>query len=544
MSEHPPLSPFEERVASELERYVAGVRDPRPAADIAARAMRPAGVRTRMRDRIRSRRLVIVGLAAALLIPAVTVGALILWPPMLDRSEVTSSGDLAILVRRIEDAEPGVAVVAVRPDGGERLLRRIPDALLGQGGSAGTWGIVSESGWLAFGTEAGDGPWLLILVDLADPSSEPWVIDEADLGGIGPVWGPTGLLAAVGGSRQDLVVVDPEAHAIRHVSMQGRGLVGGGPSIIWTADGAGFVATTRTRGYETVPLDGSDPVPGVTGVFEPRGAYGPDMAGLRTCSPGAGCTGGDDGRVERVHPDGSAETIWQQDGTDRALGARFAAAGDAYWLELDHDQGRQVALLRLRDGRQDAMVTINRDASWQSVGIAGESSDQAAVVLSVYPGGSVLVPLAPGTPPTLHDGSFAGYVRGPALAAVARGLHSSPAASMPVVGQAYALPDLDALIAAELALNPGRRVLGKASRDGSPEDGAIQTFEVTRDAVGAGEAYVDCIGPSNLTVRSGASSVTSPCLVAGAYVLSVGAAGPITVEASGDTSWRVVIYSP
>ncbi len=115
---------------------------------------------------------------------------------------------------------------------------------------------------------------------------------------------------------------------------------------------------------------------------------------------------------------------------------------------------------------------------------------------------------------------------------------------MPASGEAYKLPSLDELIAAELGLNPGRAVLGRASREAGDGETDTRTFEVSRDRAGAGEAYLDCLGPSSVTVTSGAHSGTSPCLQAGSYVIAIDASGPINVTASGDTSWRIVIYSP
>ena len=156
---------------------------------------------------------------------------------------------------------------------------------------------------------------------------------------------------------------------------------------------------------------------------------------------------------------------------------------------------------------------------------------------------ALLVPLS-GDPPTVHIGQFAGFVdRAAAAAFVTRGPWT-PAATMPAAGAAYALPSIDELIAAEQGLNPGRTVLGKASHDAV--DGATdrRTFEVPRDRLGAGLAYLDCLGPSSMTVSSGANTTTSPCLRAGSYVFTTDATGPITVSASGDTAWRVVIYSP
>jgi hypothetical protein len=384
----------------------------------------------------------------------------------------------------------------------------------------------------------------MILVDLGDEQAQPWVISEASTGGIGPRWGPTGLIAADAGSVGHAVVIaDPETHSTRIVST--GGLVGGGPSFVWTADGRGIVGSTGSGAYEIVPIDGSPPRPGVGLVFDPRGNYGPGMAELRICSPGENCPGSVDGRVARVELDGSTRTIWEQVGGNRALAASFGGRPDEYWLSLDHDNGRQITLVHVHDGRQDALATVNRDAAWQYVDAPRVAPDQSSVVFWVDLGGkpaAVLVPLT-GAPQSFHTGQFAGFVDSAASAMFATGQDQAPAQTMPAAGQAYGLPPLETLIAAELALNPGRTVLGKASRDAIEGETDRRTFEVPLDQRGAYDGYLDCLGPSSVTITSGVHSTTSPCLRAGSYGFTIDATGPITVSATGDTSWRVVIYS-
>jgi hypothetical protein len=386
-----------------------------------------------------------------------------------------------------------------------------------------------------------------ILVDLRHADATPWVIHEASTGGIGPRWGPAGLIAAdAGGNGSRVVIVDPATHSTRIVSMRGGGLVGGGPSIVWAADGNGIVGTTEGGAYQIVPIDGSDPRPGIGKIFDPRGAYGPAMAGFRICSPDMHCPGGDDGRIERVELEGSARTIWRQTDNDRALGAGFGARDDEYWLLLDHDSGRQVTLAHSHDGRQDTVATVNRDSDWQDISAPFVAPDQATAVLWTYADaqpGAVLVPLS-GVPASFHAGQFAGFVDGAASPAFATGPYLAPVGRMPVAGAAYALPTVGELIAAELRLNPGRAAIGKASRDAVVGETETRTFEVSRNQPGAGELHLDCFGPSSVTVANGSRSVTSPCLRSGAYVFQVDATGPIIVTASGDTSWRVVVYSP
>lgn len=564
MNERSKFDSFEQRIAGELERYVAPAADPKPAAEIAEVAMRPRGLVVRARNASRRRRFLVLGLAAVFLVPAAYIGATSIRPPAPDlvnqvqpsrtdapRPTAAPSAPLpfkyvSIFVRRDDGPEPGVSIFAVRPDGGEVLVRHVPDSIVPGRGRLAEWSSVSESGWLALGVDVYGGPWPMILIDLGDEHAQPWVINEASTGGIGPRWGPTGLVAAdAGGNGGRVVIADPEAHTTRIVSMRG-GLVGGGPSIVWSADGSGIVGSTGSGTYEIVPIDGGAPRPGVAQVFDQRGGYGPGLAELRICEPFTNCPGGAGGRIERAEVDGSAKTIWQQVSGDRALAGSFGSRADEYWLTLDHAGGLQIALVHVHDGRQDAVTTVNRMADWQNVAAPLEAPDQSTLVLWIDVGAkpaALLVPLT-GAPPTFHTGQFAGFVDSAASAVFAAGQYAAPAETIPPVGEAYRLPSLDELIAAELGLNPGRTVLGKASREAVDGETGARTFEVTRDRPGGGEVYLDCLGPSSVTVTSGPNSVTSPCLRAGSYSFAIDASGPIRVTASGDTSWRVVLYAP
>ena len=537
-----------------LARVIESTRTIRPRPALTARVgSRWVGARSTSGPWIGSaglRPVTVVALVALLVVAlvgaAVLVGSRLLAP----KTPVVTEGYVSILLRRDDGPDPGISVFAVRPDGGEALVRHVPDSVVPAGDKlTESYGTVSETGWLALGTQLNGAPWPVILIDLADASVAPWVVPEARAGGIGPRWGPTGLVAAPADDSvgQRVVVADPETRTTRILHM-GGGLVGGGPAIVWTADGSGIVAETGTGGfvYETVPIDGGTASPGVGEVFDAQGEFGRGLAQLRICEPSTICPGGDDGRVERVELDGSAKTIWQQVGGDRALAARFGGRADEYWLSVDHDGGRQVALIHLEDGRQDVVAIVNRAADWQWVAAAGEAPDGSMVLVSTIVGdkpAAALVPLD-GAPQTFHRGQLAGFVDSATSAVFAAGQYVAPAETIPATGEAYRLPPLDELIAAELQLNSGRRVLGKASRDAVDGETSRRTFEVPRDQPGAPNVSLDCLGPSSVTVTSGVHSTTSPCLRAGSYGFMIDATGPITVSATGDTAWRVVLYSP
>jgi hypothetical protein len=270
------------------------------------------------------------------------------------------------------------------------------------------------------------------------------------------------------------------------------------------------------------------------------------MAHLRICTPGTNCPGGDDGRIEQVELDGSARTIWRQQGGDRPLAASFGDRPNEYWLSLDHDRGRQVAVIHVHDGRNDGVAMINRNADWQDVAAPVTNHNQSMFVVWIDVGAKPAAAVVPpsGAAPSFHAGQFTGFVDGAASVAFATGPSWAATPTMAVMAESYRMPRLDDLIAAELQLNPGRLVLGKASRDAVIGEAATRTFEVRRDQPGAGELRLECFGPSSATATSGANTLVNPCLRGGANSVEIDANAPVIVTASGDTSWRAVIYSP
>jgi hypothetical protein len=447
---------------------------------------------------------------------------------------------ISIFVRRPADPSSGVDVYAVGPDGTETLIRNVPDTVV-PGGRLGEWGSVSPTGWLALSSEV--NPWPMVLVDLRDPSAEPWIVTQANTGGIGPRWGPNGLVAAdASGNGGQVVVADPETREARLLSMRG-GLIGGGPSIVWTADGTGIAASTGTGSYQVVPIDGGEPRPVEGELFDVRSGYGPGLSEVRVCVKDDLQCGGIDGQIERIDPDGSRHQVFMPQGANRPLAAGFGGGPDEYWIAMDQANGTQVSFVRITGESADVVATINRDRGWQYVGAPEEAPDRTALVTWIVAGdtGSAVVVPMDGRPATFHPGHFSGFVERSGISGQLAGGLATPGQTLPPVGEPYALPSVDELIAAELALNPGERVLGKDSHDAVPGDTTTRTTEIRRDVFG-GSVYLDCFGPASVTVTTGAGSATNPCTAAGSYIIQTGTSAPVTVTARGDTSWRVVIY--
>ena len=300
----------------------------------------------------------------ALLALALAGGALLVGSRLVAPT-TPSLTDVSIFVRRDEGPEPGVSVVAVRPDRSEVLVRKVPDSIVpAYGPLRGTlseWGSVSASGWLALRSEV--KPWSMVLIDLGDAQAEPWLIDEASTGGIGPRWGPTGLMAADAGSNGGRVVIaDPKAHTTRIVEMPG-GLVGAVRRSSGPPTGAGSPprGTGRTRSSQSMA------------AILARASRTSSIRAVPSVPAWPGCASANRARTARAvtmaASNASSSMVRPpRSGNKEATIGRWppasAAARTSTGSASITTQGRQVALVHLHDGRQDTVATVNRIADW------------------------------------------------------------------------------------------------------------------------------------------------------------------------------------
>jgi hypothetical protein len=565
MTDQQALDSFEQRLAQELNQFVSSATDSRPAATIAAVAMRPRGLRASSRRSLSRKRLLILGLAAVLAVPVAYAGAARLGIVRMDQealpppapipgtSPIPADGWQALILRRVETAPSGVAIYALRADGAERLVRTLLDQSVG--GELSEWGALSPDGWLVLTVQLAG--WPAVLVDLKEPGSVPWVVPEANLGGIGPAWGPGGLLAADGGTlvpedgspTRRVAIIDRVGHAARVVPVPG-GFIGGGPSIIWSADG-GIVVTDGNGGYRTHYLDGRPDAIGIPELFEQRGKIGPGLAELQPCLLKTSCPEGTPlGSVVSTTPDGTSTVVYRPSDADRPESASYGTQAGEYWLLLDHIASRQFRLVHVERGQATDVAAIDRAPNWIFAGGGATSPDGSARLVDVTSDpdsrpAAVLVSLADGRT-SFHHGFPVGFVRA-AVVDAGSGAWQAGADSVPAGGAAYALPSVDELIAAETALNPGRTVNTKASHEGVAGDHSVGTTSVTVAKTGTVDIEFDCFGSRFATVTVKFSPpLESPCITAGGYGqgASVTQGETFTVEASADTSWRVVLYDP
>ncbi len=565
MTERLTMDAFEQRLAAEFDRFTAGATDPKPASEIADAAMKPRGLVARARSSRNGGRFLLLGIAAVLAASAAFVGSQRLQirtdtPPSIAPSPVavavvtvapTSAPTVppdewrAIVVRRIAGASPGVAISAVRPDGAERLLREVPDSVLPAGHVFQEYGTVSSTGWIALGEQ--QEPWNMVLVDLRDPTSEPWIVEGTSLGGIAASWGPQGLVAAhaSGGIR----IVNPETQKI--VRTLSGGEIGGGPTIIWTEDGSGIVDRTEAGAYGVLPIEGGSFKPGFPDIFGSPGGYGDKGDTLQVCSPGNGDCAVDDGQVQLAHVDGSTTTIYEPSGPDRPSGAIFGPSPGEYFVQLDADAGRQIVVERILGATVETAFQIDRPIDWRYFGMSGTAPDESMHTMFVDLGSELfataVVPASDGTP-SLHGAQLAGYL-GSAIADAtgsAEYLNTGVEPLGPASDGPYPLPPIEELIAAEIALNPGHTVVGQASHNAVEDDGTVEEYTVATTAAGDLDVYIDCFGGSAITVSHGQDSVMNPCVSSGSYIGQLTGMRPgdeATVTASHDTTWRVALYT-
>jgi hypothetical protein len=573
------MDAFEQRLAAEFERYVAGATDPKPAHEIADAAMKPRGMVARARSSRNGGRLLLLGIAAVLAASAAVVGALRLTtrqddttlpkptllavaptpaptpdPTVISTAPPPTELTHAIMLRDSSGGPAGVDVYELRPDGSERLVRNIPDSIFPAGVIASDYATVRNDGWIALANQ--QNPWPMAVVDLADPQVDPLIVNEASTGGVGMHWGPTGTLVALGhgplgegGNASNLIFVDPDARTIDTRTIAGA-LIGGGPSIIWTADG-GILTESASGTFSTAHVDGSPNTPGFPELYEPGRVVGPDNTTVTVCEASDTCAAGQLGQVRLFQPNGSSSLIYQPAAGDRVVGATNGLQSGEYWLLVALRGGHEDQLLHLVDSVVTPVATIDVSPSWQSVYLRGPSPKDDLVSMMVDLGGvfgAILVDTATGGW-SYTDGAFVGYVDAEALA------QASPADFQPIVEAVrspepnqpiYVLPTVDQLIASEEALNPGRVLWGKGSRDAVAGDTAVQDYTFTVDSPGGmTEIYVDCLGAAPATVEVNGKTIEHPCLRSGSYIdmAEISEHETVTVHATGDTTWRVAIYS-
>jgi hypothetical protein len=262
----------------------------------------------------------------------------------------------AIYIRPDPDQATMLDVVLVRPDGRERLLRRIGLDLAGSEFKLSGFGTVSEHGWLALSTtSSGQLPVAAYgLFDLGDPTRAPLSVPYPPV--IGGRWSRNDLFALSSANEHSptgwmqIDVVDPRSGATTGLGKVS--LFGGGPSIVWARDGSGILDGKQIRpvgGGTDVPVE-----PSTTFLDRRVGAGGATVEVCAATDLGDVCP---NGLAIRVFSSAGNAVDWytaKRDPNDEPANAMFAADGRSLLVTFlrKSDQVRQAVLVRM-DGPEE-----------------------------------------------------------------------------------------------------------------------------------------------------------------------------------------------
>ncbi len=280
--------------------------------------------------------------------PAPMVVAPTAAPPTL---AVDAPAYEAIYLRPVAD---GIDVVAVRPDGQERLLRRIGTTLPDSKFPLVSDGSVSENGWLAISTSSsGQLPIAAYgLFDLSNPTRDPLTVPYPPV--IGGRWSPNGLFAvssartcaADGTCWMAINIVDPRTGMT--IELGRIGLFGGGPSIVWARDGSGIL-----DGGQLKPVQGGPDVAVDPGLLFTDRRVGRGGSLYILLGPGGDC------------PGVTAPTIRERD-----LASDFSYCNGTDWYVSHDKQERPTEVIFANDGRS-LLVMLERVSGQRHTAVVG-----------------------------------------------------------------------------------------------------------------------------------------------------------------------------
>jgi hypothetical protein len=295
-----------------------------------------------------------------------------------DRTGLSRTGPFEVLTLSAVDelGREGVDVGVESPDGDSRLVRHVNNSELPDGWTLSSYGTVSSTGWLALSAQS-TGAFGWVFVDLLSADRPPRLVSGITDGGR---WGPTDLFAlSLNGGRP--AVIDPMTGEVTEIP--NAKLPGGHPDIIWSADGAGLLASEggsfggisevdgssniQPRTWRLTPLDGSADQPGVP-ALDPYGTtryvteggswltIGACGSVLDMCLPNGQLMDGTlQNRVVVADAAGNS-TTWYDDDLPgaRLMQSDFSFDGSSIWLLLERTgaSGAELVLARVATPRE------------------------------------------------------------------------------------------------------------------------------------------------------------------------------------------------
>lgn len=234
------------------------------------------------------------------------------WPALTPAPPAADISYEAVFLRNAADLTAETEVVAVRPDGSERLIAWLPDPgidfdnFLDFADSGRSLGFVSPHGLLVIARTNGASHefrngWHWEIVDLAAPAKAPTPItvneyDQSSLLAVWAIWGPGERLVLAGGwspeamesgvtpAWDELTVVDGRTGATVQVDLGEKNCLNGQYGPVWASDGSALILDPdcgpgflwydyRMRVLEMVTLDGRW-VAAVSGAVDRSAGYG------------------------------------------------------------------------------------------------------------------------------------------------------------------------------------------------------------------------------------------------------------------------------
>jgi hypothetical protein len=343
-------------------------------------------------------------------------------------SMLPADGPFVALLLRGNEAGTDADLYVLERDGTERRVLHVSQddpGLFDHGApTVGSYGSISLDGWLAIGVSYGSDRYAFYQVGQGTRASSVipfW-------GGTSGAWSPTGLFAVIqaGADRSPggTDVFDPRSGLKIHLPSAIS--VGGGPTILWGFDGAGFITGDGLGGGGYQPINGGpyrDVMPPAADRPGPR-AIGDDE--LAICQPDLyGLFFGDhdyrcvDASLALQNDFGDV-FVWAQDklnGGD-VVSASFAADHRSI-LALVQTSRKDLVLVRLPEPEHgEPIASMDLDAmtspppAGSTFSFAGLAPDDSLVAVGFFADQvrGIIEMTGGSEEPTAHLGTLAGYV--------------------------------------------------------------------------------------------------------------------------------------
>jgi hypothetical protein len=312
-------------------------------------------------------------------------------------------------------------LVAIDAQGRERAVRDLAPLKLSAADLE--FAYVSTAGWLAVepGGSASQGAIGHEFVNLLDPQAKPVLVrglfDQR-------TWSPDGTRMATTKSGKGLVIIDAATGAETTLDQHGQGLPGGGPSVIWTADGTGILvadgsqppAWTSANLY-VAPVDGGPLQNTIPDLWERGGGHSIAAGGLQLDTTACSLPDCPAGQVRVIDLSGAATTLYSGDlpGTTLAA-ATLNRDGRSAFLLLASAVPNRLEIARSDAGRRPTVLATVPVVTTAGAAL-GISPDDSTALVHTYTNPNAanptvnyyVVPLD-GSPARAAQGSFAGWV--------------------------------------------------------------------------------------------------------------------------------------